>query len=127
MREPQGSREDSAPDAHLINFLPDPNAGIGGLIYLPGCKKEDVQMELNDGYLTIQAVRSHSNDEKDKEGRYLRRETFSGTCARSFYVGDTVKKEDIHAKFEDGILHITLPAPQQQKALPVNPNLIEIE
>ena len=49
---------------------------------LPGCKKEDVQMELNDGYLTIQAVRSHSNDEKDKEGRYLRRETFSGTCAR---------------------------------------------
>ena len=77
--------------------------------------------------LTIQAVRSHSNDEKDKEGRYLRRETFSGTCARSFYVGDAVKKEDIHAKFEDGILHITLPAPQQQKALPVNPNLIEIE
>ena len=74
---------------------------------LPGCKKEDVQM--------------------DKEGRYLRRETFSGTCARSFYVGDAVKKEDIHAKFEDGILHVTLPAPQQQKALPVNPNLIEIE
>ena len=47
-------------------------------------------------------------------------------CCR-FYVGDAVKKEDIHAKFEDGILHITLPAPQQQKALPVNPNLIEIE
>ena len=50
---------------------------------LPGCKKEDVQMDLNDGYLTIQAVRSHSNDEKDKKGRYLRRESFSGTCARS--------------------------------------------
>ncbi len=48
---------------------------------LPGCKKEDVQMELDDGYLTIQAVRSHSNDEKDKKGRYLRRESFSGTCA----------------------------------------------
>ena len=83
---------------------------------LPGCKKED-----------IQAVRNHSNDEKDNNGRYLRRETFSGTCARSFYVGDAVKKEDIHAKFEDGILHIVLPAPQQQKALPANPNLIEIE
>ncbi len=69
---------------------------------LPGCKKEDVQMELSDGYLTIQAVRSHSNDEKDNNGRYIRRETFSGTCARSFYVGDAVKKEDIHAKFEDG-------------------------
>ena len=84
-------------------------------------------MELNDGYLTIQAVRSHSNDEKDNNGRYIRRETFFGTCARSFYVGDAVKKEDIHAKFEDGILHVTLPAPQQQKALPANPNLIEIE
>ena len=49
---------------------------------LPGCKKEDVQMDLNDGYLTIQAVRSHSNDEKDNKGRYVRRETFSGSCAR---------------------------------------------
>ena len=78
---------------------------------LPGCKKEDVQMDLSDGYLTIQAVR---------------RETFSGSCARSFYVGE-VKKEDIHAKFEDGVLHIQLPAPQQTKALPENPNLIEIE
>jgi len=93
---------------------------------LPGCKKEDVQMDLNDGYLTIQAVRSHSNDEKDQKGRYLRRESFSGTCARSFYVGD-VKKEDIHAKFEDGVLYVELPAPQQTKALPENPNLIEIE
>ena len=83
-------------------------------------------MDLNDGYLTIQAVRSHSSDEKDKKGRYLRRESFSGICARSFYVGD-VKKEDIHAKFEDGVLHIELPAPQQTKALPENPNLIEIE
>ena len=60
------------------------------------------------------AARSHSNDEKDKKGRYLRRESFSGTCARSFYVGD-VKKEDIHAKFEDGVLHVELPAPQQTK------------
>ena len=96
-------------------------------IDLPGFKKEDVSVELKNGYLTIQAVRNHSNDEKDEKGHYIRRETFSGTCARSFYVGDAVKKEDIHAKFEDGILHIQLPAPQQQKALPANPNLIEIE
>ena len=71
--------------------------GYDVAVDLPGCKKEDVQMDLNDGYLTIQAVRSHSNDEKDNNGRYIRRETFSGTCARSFYVGDAVKKEDIHA------------------------------
>lgn len=102
------------------------DAGYDVAIDLPGCKKEDVQMELNDGYLTVQAVRSHSNDEKDENGRYLRRETFSGTCARSFYVGD-IRKEDIHARFEDGVLHVALPSPEQQKALPQNPNLIEIE
>ena len=91
---------------------------------LPGCKKEDVQMELSDGYLTIQAVRSHSNDEKDKEGRYLRRETFSGTCARSFYVGD-VQPEEINAKYDSGILMLTLPKKDQQ-TLPTQ-NRIAIE
>ena len=109
---------------NIVVIVPD--NGYEVAVDLPGCKKEDVQMELDDGYLTIQAVRSHGNDEKDKKGRYLRRESFSGTCARSFYVGD-VKKEDIHAKFEDGVLHVELPAPQQTKALPENPNLIEIE
>ena len=109
---------------NIVVIVPD--NGYEVAVDLPGCKKEDVQMDLNDGYLTIQAVRSHSNDEKDKKGRYLRRESFSGTCARSFYVGD-VKKEDIHAKFEDGVLHVELPAPQQTKALPENPNLIAIE
>ena len=91
-------------------------------------KKEDVKMELDNGYLTIQAVRSHSNEEKDKQGRYVRRESFSGTCARSFYVGEDVKKEDVRAKFEDGVLKITLPHPQTEKELPAaNTNLIEIE
>ena len=52
---------------------------------LPGCKKENVTMQLQDGYLTIQAVRSHTNDESGQNGRYVRRETFSGSCARSFY------------------------------------------
>ena len=95
---------------------------------LPGCKKEDVKMELENGYLTIQAVRSHNNDKTDKEGRYVRRESFSGTCARSFYVGEDVKKEDIHAKFEDGVLKFSLPHPQTQQELPAaNQNLIEIE
>ena len=86
---------------------------------LPGCKKEDVQMDLNDGYLTIQAVRSHSNDEKDNKGRYVRRETFSGSCARSFYVGDAVEPEDVSAKFEDGILTISVPK-NVKKQLPKN-------
>ena len=83
---------------------------------LPGCKKEDVQMDLNDGYLTIQAVRSHSNDEKDNKGRYVRRETFSGSCARSFYVGEDVEPSEISGKFEDGILKLSIP--KAEKKLP---------
>ena len=95
---------------------------------LPGFKKDEIIVELDDGYLTISAAKGLDQDEKEKEsGRYIRRERYAGACSRSFYVGEGVKKEDIHAKFEDGILHIQLPAPQQQKALPANPNLIEIE
>ena len=94
---------------------------------LPGFKKDEVTLELKDGVLTIQAVKGLDKDETDKKGKYIRQERYAGACSRSFYVGDAVKKEDIHAKFEDGILHIQLPAPQQQKALPANPNLIEIE
>ena len=96
-------------------------------IDLPGFQKDEISVELQNGYLTIQAAKGLDRDQKDQEGRYIRQERYSGTCSRSFYVGDAVKKEDIHAKFEDGILHIVLPAPQQQKALPANPNLIEIE
>lgn len=103
------------------------DTGYEVAVDLPGCKKEDVQMELSGGYLTIQAVRSHTKDDQHQNGRYLRRETFSGSCARSFYVGEGLRKEDIHAKFEDGILRIDLPAPQQTPKLPENPNLIEIE
>ena len=94
---------------------------------LPGCKKEDVQMELNDGYLTIQAVRSHSNDEKDKRGPLSAARIFLRHLCPQLLRGRCCKKEDIHAKFEDGVLHIELPAPQQTKALPENPNLIAIE
>ena len=83
-------------------------------------------MDLSDGYLTIQAVRSHSNDEKDNNGRYLRRETFSGTCARSFYVGENLKPTDVAAKFENGILELKLP--KADKQIPEKPTtLIEIQ
>ena len=100
--------------------------GYDVFVDLPGFKKEDVKLDLENGYLTITANRSEDLDEKDQEGHYIRQERCTGSCARSFYVGD-VKKENIHAKFEDGVLHIQLPAPQQTKALPENPNLIAIE
>ena len=91
---------------------------------LPGCKKEDVQMDLNDGYLTIQAVRSHSSDEKDKKGRYVRHETFSGTCARSFYVGD-VQPGEVKGKYESGVLTLTIPKKDQPQVAASNRIAIE--
>ena len=78
-------------------------------IDLPGYKKEDVKAELKDGYMTITASRNTSNDEKDENGKYIRRERFMGTCSRSFYVRDVVTEQDITAKFEDGILKVTVP------------------
>lgn len=75
---------------------------------LPGYKKEDIQAEVKDGYLTINAEHSQSNEEKE-DGKYIRRERFYGKCQRSFYVGDAVTHEDIQAKFENGILEITIP------------------
>lgn len=78
-------------------------------IELPGYNKEDVKAQLNDGYLTISAETKSSNDQKDENGKYIRRERYSGTCSRSFYVGDDITEEDIKAKFENGILKITVP------------------
>jgi HSP20 family molecular chaperone IbpA len=76
---------------------------------LPGFKKEDVRGEIKDGYLTVTATTNTSNDEKDKDGKFIRRERYSGTCSRSFYVGDEVTQDDIKAKFSDGLLKIMVP------------------
>ena len=78
-------------------------------IDLPGFKKEDVTAKLENGYLTIQASKGLNRDEKDEEGKYIRRERYSGSMSRSFYVGEGMKQEDIRAKFEDGILKLTVP------------------
>ena len=84
---------------------------------LPGVKKEDVKAELKDGYLTIQASSNTSKDEKDNDGRYIRRERFAGTCSRSFYVGDAVTQEDIKAKFENGTLTLDIPKKDAKPAV----------
>ena len=81
---------------------------------LPGFKKEDVKASLKDGYLTISAATDRSNDEKDEKGRYIRRERMSGSCSRSFYVGEAVREEDIKAKFEDGTLTLLVPKEESQ-------------
>ena len=83
---------------------------------LPGYEKEDIKAQLKDGYLTITAQKNTSNDDKDEEGNYIRRERYCGKCSRSFYVGDGIKEEDIKANFNNGILELTFPKEVEQKA-----------
>lgn len=79
-------------------------------IDLPGFHKNEIQAELKDGYLTISAAKQLNQDEKEKEtGKYIRRERYSGSCQRSFYVGDEITQEDIKAEFKHGILRLFVP------------------
>lgn len=76
---------------------------------LPGCKKEDIHLELNDGYLNVSASRNANKDEKDDKGNLIRQERYSGSFSRSFYVGDKIREEDIKASYENGELKISFP------------------
>ena len=82
---------------------------------LPGFKKDEVNLELKDGYLTVSADKALDKDEKDNEGRYIRQERWNGSCSRSFYVGEGIRPENVSAKFENGILQISLPKADQKK------------
>ena len=78
-------------------------------IDLPGFKKDEINVELENGYLTISAAKGLDKDGQDKKGKYIRKERYAGAMQRSFYVGDAVTQEDIKAKFEDGILKLSIP------------------
>ena len=78
-------------------------------IDLPGYKKDEITAELKDGYLTVSATKGENKDAKDKEGKYIRKERYSGSMSRSFYVGEGLHQDDIHAKYEDGILKLSIP------------------
>ena len=78
-------------------------------IEVPGYRKEDIQAELKDGYLTINASHQEDNEEKDKKGKYIRKERYYGQCRRSYFVGNHITQDDIHAKFENGILKLEIP------------------
>ena len=82
---------------------------------LPGFKKDEIQLELNDGYLTISAEKGLDKDEESKKGRVLRQERYTGSCSRSFYVGD-VKPEEIKAKYESGVLTVLVPKEDVKKS-----------
>lgn len=83
-------------------------------IELPGYSKEDVELDIMDGYLNIKASHNVSNEEKDAKGNLVRSERSFGSCSRSFYVGENIKAEDIKAKFDNGILNIVLPSKEQK-------------
>lgn len=83
-------------------------------IDLPGFKKDEVNVQLEDGYLTVSAAKGLDKDEKDKQGKYIRQERYAGACSRSFYVGEAVQPGEVHAKYEDGILRIDVPKKETQ-------------
>ena len=83
-------------------------------VEMPGVNKQDINLELKKGYLTISAEKHSSNDEKDKKGNYVRRERFYGSKSRSFYVGNNVKEEDIKASLDNGVLNIEIPKAKPQ-------------
>lgn len=85
-------------------------------IDLPGFKKDEISVDLKDGYLTISAAKGVDKDEQDKKGKYIRQERYAGACSRSFYVGE-VEPRDISAKYEDGILRVSMPR-HPKKELP---------
>ena len=81
---------------------------------MPGVEKENIKAELKDSYLTVTAQQNTNKDEKDKQGNYIRRERYSGSCQRSFYVGESVKQEDLKAAFNNGILTVAVPKEVQK-------------
>ena len=85
-------------------------------IDLPGFKKDEISIELEKGYLTVSAAKGLDKDEEDKKGKYIRKERYAGAMQRSFYVGENLTQEDIKAKYENGILRLSVP---KKEAKPV--------
>ena len=85
-------------------------------IDLPGFKKDEISIELENGYLTVSAAKGLDKDEEDKKGKYIRKESYAGAMQRSFYVGENLTQEDIKAKYENGILRLSVP---KKEAKPV--------
>ena len=101
--------------------IKETDGGYQLMIDLPGFKKDEVKVSLEDGYLTISAEKGLDKDEKEKKhGHYIRRERYTGACARSFYVGSDVTREDIKGEFRHGILKLDIP--KKDAALAVNDN-----
>ena len=84
-------------------------------INLPGYKKEDISAKLKDGYLTISAETQSKNEEKDEEGKYIRKERYTGSVSRTFQVGENLTEEDIKARYADGVLYLQVPKEKKEE------------
>ncbi len=97
-------------------------------IDLPGFKKDELSLELKEGYLVIVAAKGLDKDETEKKtGKFVRRERYAGSMSRSFYVGEEVKQEDIHAKYENGVLKLSIPKMEEKKPQIEDKKYIAIE
>ena len=97
-------------------------------IDLPGFKKDEISLELKDGYLLINASKGLDKDEKEKKsGKFVRRERYAGSMSRSFYVGEDIEQEDIHAKYESGVLKLSIPKAEEKKPAVEEKKYIAIE
>ncbi len=97
-------------------------------IDLPGFKKEELSLELKDGYLIISAAKRFDKEEtEEKTGRFVRRERYAGSMSRSFYVGKAMKQEDIRARYESGVLKLSIPKPEERKPQVEEKKYIAIE
>ncbi len=101
-------------------------AGYEVDIDLPGFQKDEIRMQLQNGYLTVSAAKGLDKDEKKEDGSYVRRERYAGSMSRSFYVGEHVTQEDIHPKYENGILSFQIPK-EETKAVEEKSHYIPIE
>ena len=106
--------------AHVMKTdVHENDEGYEVVIDLPGFKKDELNLSLENGYLTVSATKGIDKDEKNKQGKIIRQERYAGSMQRSFFVGENITHEDIKAKFEDGVLRLSVPKKEVQK-LPEN-------
>ena len=108
------ARYNNSASTMMCTDIKESEQGFELNIELPGYDKEDISAKLKDGYLTINAETNNNKEEKDENGKYIRRERFYGSCSRSFYVGEAVTEEDIKARFENGILKLQVPKKEKE-------------
>ena len=108
--------------AHMMKTdIKEKSDGYELVMDLPGFTKDEVQVTLENGYLTVEAEKGLDKDEKEKEtGHYIRKERYAGSCERSFYVGEAVKQEDVKGEFKHGILKLFVPKKAPEKAVEQN-------